>query len=277
MPTPRKNGAKIISIGVHAKAAGAHATATQRKSKSASGEVDLARTAPSLTDEALAIDRIVERRVPPLVTEAAATGTAATGTAQATPRDVRDTRDTQRSRKRGARLPDEPPAPPRPRLVLTGYYISRDTIYGPERSGEFYMRGQRIYISRRALAASPRIPGAAVRELGRTLGDLAGLPRAHGTVANRVAGRDTPPIPTGYFTINGYIYGGVGRAHDAATRGRSADAQLAKGEFRIQGNLIYGPAGRRVPWLAALVPVAKPTVARKHAKKPARSTRPKAA
>jgi hypothetical protein len=178
--------------------------------------------------------------------------------------------------------------------VLTGYYISRDTIYGPERSGEFYVRGERIYLSRRALAGRARIPGASVREVGRVLGDLAGMPRATGTEANRVAGHDVAPIPTGYFTINGLIYGGFGRASDAvsgalrppvlpapssrSTKPRpgsrfptlptadervaarpaptaaavNVSAQLSKGEFRILGNLIYGPPGRRVPWLAAM-------------------------
>jgi hypothetical protein len=195
----------------------------------------------------------------------------------------------ERSHIREAKLPYYIPKPPRAgshkpvRHTLTGYYISRDTIYGPERSGEFYIRDARIYLSRRSLGTRGDIPGAAARELGRTLGDYAGVPRASGTVANRVAGRNVPPIPTGYFTINGRIYGGMGLASDAvagamraggyAAAGREVDkvstrrgaadgarncsAQLAKGEFRICGNLIYGPPSRRVPWLTATAALAE--------------------
>ena len=111
--------------------------------------------------------------------------------------------------------------------MLTGYYISRDTIYGPERSGEFYVRGERIYLSRRALAGRARIPGASVREVGRVLGDLAGMPRSTGTVANRIATRDLAPIPTGYFTINGRIYGGLAPGGPSMTQPIQVNPVLA--------------------------------------------------
>jgi len=252
--------AKVISIA-------SHAVASPRVVNDGANDY----TAPSLTDETLAIGALIELPIEP--------------------RDVS-------SHKRAPRLPVarlNRPLPPRARTkaarsVLTGYYISRDTIYGPERSGEFYVRGERIYLSRRALAGRARIPGASVREVGRVLGDLAGMPRSTGTVANRIATRDLAPIPTGYFTINGRIYGGLGRASDpiagiqragdvapplnspageftprnaggvtnvplrasnASRPSQSVAAQLAKGEFRIVSNLIYVPPGQRVPWLLA--------------------------
>jgi hypothetical protein len=231
--------------------------------------------APSLTDESLAICAFVELPIDPLddplddaiddALDEPLDGTASGSVDAPVSGPVNSTIKVQRQKRR-PRLPQALPKPRKPRSasktarsVLTGYYISRDTIYGPERSGEFYVRGERIYLSRRAPAGRPGIPGATSREVGRVLGDLAGMPRATGTVANRVAARDVAPIPTGYFTINGRIYGGMGRATDAVAGvqrvGNDVSAQLAKGEFRIAGNLIYGPPGRRVPWLVAALPV----------------------
>jgi hypothetical protein len=274
------------------------------------GDATRADGAPSLTDESLAICAFVELPIDPLddplddaiddALDEPLDGTASGSVDAPVSGPVNSTIKVQRQKRR-PRLPQTLPKPRKPRSasktarsVLTGYYISRDTIYGPERSGEFYVRGERIYLSRRALAGRAGIPGASVREVGRVLGDLAGMPRATGTVANRVAGHDVAPIPTGYFTINGLIYGGFGRASDAvsgalrpavtpapssrstkhrpgsrfpalptadervATRPAptaaavNVSAQLAKGEFRILGNLIYGPPGRRVPWLTAI-------------------------
>jgi len=108
------------------------------------------------------------------------------------------------------------------------------------------------------------------------------VPRASGTVANRVAGRHAPPTPTGYFTINGRIYGGVGLASDAIAGTQKCSAQLAKGEFRIIGNLIYGPPGRRVPWLTATAasaakPAATPAARVRRTKAQRRQNRTKAA
>ncbi|MGD0306882.1 MAG: hypothetical protein ABSC71_18810 [Candidatus Acidiferrales bacterium] len=230
-----------------------------RATETADGVLDGSSFAPSLTDETLAIGAIIELPIEP--------------------RDVS-------SHKRAPRMPvarldraTSPRATKAARSVLTGYYISRDTIYGPERSGEFDVRGERIYLSRRALAGRTGIPGASAREVGRVLGDLAGMPRATGTVANRVAAREVAPIPTGYFTINGRIYGGLGRASDAVAGvqrvGSDDSAQLAKGEFRIAGNLIYGPPGRRVPWLTAIAStVVEPTKTTKWWQAAALTTRP---
>ncbi len=289
-----RNRAKVISIG----ARGAE-TVEQPAAPAATS------AAPSLTDEGLAIDTLIVSHIDPVeepmergdkAARAARKHSARGTTAKACPptthrSDVaRHDDDAQplvrhrpapryeRSHIREAKLPYYIPKPRRagsgkpPRHALTGYYISRDTIYGPERSGEFYVRDACIYLSRRSPGTRSDIPGAAARELGRTLGDLAGVPRASGTIANRVAGRNAPPIPTGYFTINGRIYGGVGLASEAIAGTQKCSAQLAKGEFRICGNLIYGPPGRRVPWLTATTAAA---AAAKPATKPAATPAPR--
>ncbi len=293
------NRAKVISIGAGVAEAAEHAAA------------------PSLTDEGLAIDTLIVSHIDPVEepmergdkAARAARKHSARGTGPKpcppTPRRAANADDDfadedaqplvrrrpapryERSHIREAKLPYYIPKPrvytkKNVRHALTGYYISRDTIYGPERSGEFYVRDACIYLSRRSLGTRADIPGAAARELGRTLGDLAGVPRASGTVANRVAGRNAPPIPTGYFTINGRIYGGVGLASDAIAGTQKCSAQLAKGEFRIIGNLIYGPPGRRVPWLTATAattakPAATPAARVRRTKAQRRQDRTKAA
>jgi hypothetical protein len=251
------------------------------------GDAIRADAAPSLTDELLAVCAVVELPIDPLdeALDEPLDG-AASGSVDAPVSGPDNSTIKLQRQKRRPRLPQTLPKPRKTRSaakaarsVLTGYYISRDTIYGPERSGEFYVRGERIYLSRRALAGRTGIPGATSREVGRVLGDLAGMPRATGTVANRVAAREVAPIPTGYFTINGRIYGGMGRATDAVAGvqrvGNDVSAQLAKGEFRIAGNLIYGPPGRRVPWLTAIAStVVEPTKTTKWRQAAAPTTRP---
>jgi hypothetical protein len=279
-----RNRAKVISIGAGVAEAAEHAAA------------------PSLTDEGLAIDTLIVSHIDPVEEPMERGDKAARASRKLRGAEVRAANDDdsadddaqplvrrrpapryERSHIREAKLPYYIPKPraytkKNVRHALTGYYISRDTIYGPERSGEFYVRDACIYLSRRSLGTRADIPGAAARELGRTLGDLAGVPRASGTVANRVAGRHAPPIPTGYFTINGRIYGGVGLASDAIAGTQKCSAQLAKGEFRIIGNLIYGPPGRRVPWLTATAAsAAKPAARVRRTKAQRRQNRTKAA
>jgi hypothetical protein len=283
-----RNRAKVISIGAGVAEAAEHAAA------------------PSLTDEGLAIDTLIVSHIDPVEEPMERGDKAARASRKLRGAEVRAANDDdsadddaqplvrrrpapryERSHIREAKLPYYIPKPrantkKNVRHALTGYYISRDTIYGPERSGEFYVRDACIYLSRRSLGTRADIPGAAARELGRTLGDLAGVPRASGTVANRVAGRHAPPTPTGYFTINGQIYGGVGLASDAIAGTQKCSAQLAKGEFRIIGNLIYGPPGRRVPWLTATAasaakPAATPAARVRRTKAQRRQNRTKAA
>jgi hypothetical protein len=280
-----RNRAKVISIGAG---------------------TDERMAAPSLTDEGLAIDTLIVSHIDPVEEPMERGDKAARASRKLRGAEVRAANDDdsadddaqplvrhrpapryERSHIREAKLPYYIPKPrantkKNVRHALTGYYISRDTIYGPERSGEFYVRDACIYLSRRSLGTRADIPGAAARELGRTLGDLAGVPRASGTVANRVAGRHAPPTPTGYFTINGRIYGGVGLASDAIAGTQKCSAQLAKGEFRIIGNLIYGPPGRRVPWLTATAasaakPAATPAARVRRTKAQRRQNRTKAA
>jgi hypothetical protein len=167
------------------------------------------------------------------------------------------------------------------RATCTRTSVSRDTIYGPERSGEFYVRGERVYLSRRALARAPTFPAPPAANLAAysaTWPECRAHPAPSPIACPAATSRPSPPATspsTGRFTAawaapnsltdgaNSTLRSPVGdvsaRLQSGNGRG-DVSAQLAKGEFRIIGNLIYGPPGHRVPWLTALAStVVEPT------------------
>jgi hypothetical protein len=102
-----------------------------------------------------------------------------------------------------------------PGKLWTGFYIDRGQIFGPERSGHFYIRDRRIY------------------------GPLC----APGQLAPNLWSFDEPPppltIPGAGPAIHGDYY---------LDRGRIFGPR-ANGNFYIKRNHIYGPPGLKLPWL----------------------------